>query len=87
MHDLIFTPQAFKEYVEWQAEDRKTLKKINLLIEDIQRNGLLQGIGKPEPLKHMKAYSRHIDEANRLIYTGDEKQNLFIMSCKGHYLA
>jgi toxin YoeB len=86
MPDLTFTPQAFREYVEWQAEDRKTLKKINLLIEDIQRNGLLKGIGKPEPLKHMKAYSRHIDEANRLIYTGDENQKLLIMSCKGHYL-
>jgi toxin YoeB len=47
---------------------------------------LLKGIGKPEPLKHMKAYSRHIDEANRLIYTGDENQKLLIMSCKGHYL-
>jgi toxin YoeB len=85
MNDLTFTPQAFKEYVEWQAEDRKTLKKINAPIEDIQRNGLLKGIGKPEPLKHLKAYSRCIDDANRLIYSADENKNLLIMSCKGHY--
>jgi toxin YoeB len=86
MHDLIFTPQAFKEYLEWLAEDKKTFKKINDLLKDIQRNGLTIGIGKPEPLKHIKGYSRRIDEINRLIYTGDEKQNLRILSCKGHYI-
>jgi toxin YoeB len=85
MNDLIFDPDAFKEYIEWQTEDRKTLKKINALIVDIQRNGLMKGIGKPELLKHLKAYSRHIDEANRLIYSADEKQNLRIIACKGHY--
>ena len=86
MHDLIFTPQAFKEYLEWLAEDKKTFKKINDLIKDIQRNGLETGIGKPELLKHIKAFSRRIDEANRLVYTGDEKQNVRILSCKGHYI-
>ena len=85
MHDLIFTPQAFKEYLEWQAEDKRTFKKINELIRDIQRNGFSSGIGKPEPLKYIKGYSRRIDEVNRLVYTGDEKQNLRILSCKGHY--
>ena len=86
MHDLIFAPQAFKEYLEWQAEDKKTFKKINDLIKDIQRNGLDTGIGKPELLKHIKAYSRRIDETNRLVYTGDEKQNVRILGCKGHYI-
>jgi toxin YoeB len=86
MNDLVFTPQAFKEYLEWHTEDKRTFKKINDLIRDIQRNGFLTGIGKPEPLKHIKGYSRHIDDANRLIYTGDEKQNLRILGCKGHYL-
>jgi toxin YoeB len=86
MNDLIFDPGAFKEYVEWQTKDQKTLKKINDLIEDIQRNGFMKGIGKPEALKHSKAYSRRIDDANRLVYTGDEKQNLRIISCKGHYI-
>jgi toxin YoeB len=85
MNDLIFDPDAFKEYVAWQAEDRKIVKKINDLIEDIQRNGFMKGIGRPEPLKHIKAYSRRIDDVNRLIYTGDEKQNLRIIACKGHY--
>ncbi|MDR2245392.1 MAG: type II toxin-antitoxin system YoeB family toxin [Treponema sp.] len=61
------------------------MKKINDLIEDIQHNGFMKGIGKPEPLKYMKAYSRHIDDANHLIYTGDKKQNLRIIACKGHY--
>jgi toxin YoeB len=86
MNDLIFTPQAFKDYLEWLTENKKTFKKINDLIRDIQRNGLMKGIGKPEPLKHLKAYSRHIDDANRLVYASDEKQNLRILSCKGHYL-
>jgi toxin YoeB len=85
MTDVIFHAKAFKEYMEWQTKDRKISKKINDLIEDIQRNGFMKGKGKPEPLKHMKAYSRHIDDANRLVYTGDEKQNLCIISCKGHY--
>jgi toxin YoeB len=86
MNDLVFTPQAFKEYLEWHTEDKKIFKKINDLIKDIQRNGLTTGIGKPETLKHIKGYSRRIDDANRLVYTGDEKQNIRIISCKGHYI-
>ena len=85
MADLVFDADAFKEYMEWQNEDRKTLKKINDLIIDILRNGLLNGIGKPEILRHLKAYSRRIDDSNRLVYDVDEKQNLRIISCKGHY--
>jgi len=85
MNDLIFAPEAFQQYKAWQSEDRKTLKRINELISDILRNGLMKGIGKPEPLKHRKACSRSIDEVNRLVYTGDENQNLRILSCKGHY--
>ena len=86
MNNLVFDIDAFKEYMEWQNKDRRILNKINDLIIDIQRNGLMKGIGKPEPLKHLKAYSRRIDDANRLIYSADEKQNLRIISCKGHYL-
>jgi toxin YoeB len=52
---------------------------------DIQHNGLLQGIGKPEFLKRLKAYSRHSDDANRLIYSADENKNLQSIACKGHY--
>jgi toxin YoeB len=83
--DVTFLGKALDHYIAWQTEDRKTLKRINALIKDIQRNGFMEGIGKPEPLKHMKGYSRHIDDNNRLIYVGDEKQNLEIISCKGHY--
>ena len=57
MNDVIFDIDAFKEYMEWQTGDRKTLKKINDLIIDIQRNGLMKGMGKPDVLKHLKAYS------------------------------
>jgi toxin YoeB len=80
MDDVIFHAKAFKEYTEWQAEDHKTLKKINSLIKDIQRNGLTQGVGKPEPLKYIKAYSRRIDDANRLVYFGDKDNNLHIIA-------
>ena len=61
------------------------LKRINELIKDIERNGLSNGTGKPEPLKYRKAWSRRIDRTNRLIYNFDENKNLLIISCKGHY--
>ncbi|GHV87593.1 hypothetical protein AGMMS50255_8890 [Spirochaetia bacterium] len=53
MADVIFSPIAMHDYMEWQTKDRKTSKKINDLIEDIQRNGFMKGKGKPEPLKHI----------------------------------
>jgi len=83
--NVTFTPRALKQYMDWQTEDKKTLKKINKLIIDIQRNGLLAGEGHPEFLKHRKNYSRRIDDANRLEYDGDGKKSLVIISCKGHY--
>ena len=61
------------------------MRKINELIKDIERNGALNGIGKPEALKYRKGYSRRIDETNRLVYTIDENGILYILSCKGHY--
>ena len=84
--DVTFSDRAMDEYIEWMSEDLKTVKRINKLIKDIKRNGFMKGIGKPEPLKGRKEYSRRIDDdANRLVYTGDEKRNLYIVSCKGHY--
>ena len=77
--------EAWEEYLEWQLEDKKTLKKINALIKDIQRNWNT-GIGKPEPLVDNKSgwWSRRIDEKNRIVYKIiDDK--LIIASCKGHY--
>jgi toxin YoeB len=82
---VTFTEDAISEYIAWQTEDKKTLKRINDLIKSIQRDGFMNGIGKPEALKGVKRYSRRIDEANRLTYIGDNDQNLVIISCKGHY--
>ena len=82
---VTFTETALKEYMAWQLEDKKTLRRINELIQDIQRNGFVKGIGKPEVLKYRQGYSRRIDGANRLEYDGDSEKNLVIFSCKGHY--
>lgn len=81
----IWSDKAWDDYLSWQTEDKKTLKRINALIKDIERNGLSNGIGKPEPLKYRKAWSRRIDYANRLIYNFDENENLLIIACRGHY--
>lgn len=68
----------------WQTQDKKTLKRINQLIQDAQRNPFM-GIGKPEPLRNHNGYwSRRIDSANRLVYKV-ESGNLIIAACKGHY--
>lgn len=85
MNEFTFTKEAFEQYVFWQTQDRKTIKKINDLLEDIRRNGAMTGIGKPEVLKYCSGYSRRIDDANRLVYVIDELQNIKIISCKGHY--
>ncbi|WP_455631337.1 Txe/YoeB family addiction module toxin [Megamonas sp.] len=76
---------AWDDYLYWQSQDKKTLKKINDLIKDIERNGLSNGIGKPEPLRYRDAWSRRIDKENRLIYKIDNDNNLWIVACRGHY--
>lgn len=84
MH-VIFTPTAWEQYTEWIKTDRKIVKRINDLIKSIDRDGLLIGIGKPEILKHRKACSRRITDEHRLVYNFDEKQNLIVYACRGHY--
>jgi len=76
---------AWKDYLYWQGQDRKTLKRINKLIDSIDRNAF-DGIGKPEPLKHrLQGYwSVRIDGENRLVYK-IENDVMFIAQCKGHY--
>lgn len=86
MSDIQFTKIAWEEYVSWQTEDRKTIKKINGLIKSILRDGPLTGEGKPEKLKYRDGeYSRRIDEKNRLTYRCFEGGFIEILSCKGHY--
>lgn len=81
----IWFDEAWEDYLYWQSEDRKTLKRINTLLRDIERGGF-DGIGKPEPLKGELSgfWSRRIDEKNRLVYRIKEDV-LEILSCKGHY--
>lgn len=82
---LIFAEEAWQDYVYWQTADRKILKRINLLIQDIQREPF-DGIGKPEPLRfHLSGFwSRRIDEEHRLIYA-IENESVLIASCRYHY--
>ena len=83
--NIIFTPDAWSEYKAWGKRNKKIQKKIDDLIESILRDGFLKSIGQPEALKHRKEYSRRITQDDRLVYTGDEKRNLVITSCQGHY--
>ena len=83
----LWSDRAWEEYVWWQEQDRKTLRRINKLITDIERNGEAEGIGKPEPLKeNLSGYwSRHINEKDRLIYRINEDGELEIAQCRAHY--
>ncbi len=84
MNNISFSETGWQDYLYWQTQDKKTLKKINLLLQDILRNGN-SGIGKPEPLKHHEGYwSRHIDEKNRIVYIIKD-ETVFVASCRGHY--
>lgn len=65
---------------------KKILKKINELVKDIERNGLSEGIGKPEPLKYKNVWSRRIDKENRLVYNIVDGE-LWIIACRGHYIS
>ena len=80
----IWADEAWEEYLYWQGQDKKTLKRINSLIKSIERDGVCQGIGKPESLKYRKGYSRRIDDQNRLVYDVVDGK-IYSASCKGHY--
>jgi len=85
MRNLKFTDECWTDYIYWQTQDKKTLRRINDLIKDVQRDPFV-GIGKPEPLKHSLSglWSRRIDEANRLVYEADDDE-ITIISCRYHY--
>lgn len=82
---LCWTDEAWSDYVYWQDQDRKTLKRINKLIDDVRRSPF-EGIGKPEPLKENLSgfWSRRIDDTNRLVYAVDDAA-ITIISCRYHY--
>ena len=80
MHEV-----AWEEYLWWQTQDKKTIRRINMLIKDMQRNPF-EGIGKPEPLKGDLSgwWSRRIDDDNRIVYRVKDNA-LVIANCKNHY--
>ncbi len=82
---LAWTDEAWKDYIYWQSQDKKTLKRINKLIEAAKRQPFA-GIGKPEPLRESLSgfWSRRIDETNRLVYAVND-EFLTIISCRYHY--
>ncbi|WP_427309061.1 Txe/YoeB family addiction module toxin [Cupriavidus sp. H39] len=82
---LTFMADACEDYVYWQGQDKKTLKRINALIQDAQREPF-DGLGKPEPLKgNLSGYwSRRIDDSNRLVYFANDDE-LTIIACRLHY--
>jgi len=82
---IAFDPNGWEDYVYWQTQDRKTLKRINQLIIDVLRDPF-GGIGKPEPLRHILsgAWSRRIDDANRLVYYVTDDY-IVILQSREHY--
>jgi toxin YoeB len=77
--------EAWEDYLYWQTQDKRILKRINMLLKDIERNGY-SGIGKPEPLKNdLSGYwSVEIDKKNRIVFR-IENGNLTIIQCGSHY--
>ena len=82
---LAWTEEAWQDYVYWQGQDKKTLKRINVLITDCKRSPF-EGIGKPEALKENLSgfWSRRIDDTHRLVYVVNDS-HLTIISCRYHY--
>jgi toxin YoeB len=82
---ILWDERAWEDYLYWKTQDKKTLKRINQLIKDMQRDSY-HGIGKPEPLSENYSgwWSRRIDDTNRIVYK-EKDGALIIASCKGHY--
>ncbi len=85
MSKITFTERAFEDYLYWQTQDKKTIKRINRILKEIER-GNFDGIGKPEALKGDLSglWSRRIDDTNRIVYCIRDGQ-VEIYQCKGHY--
>ena len=86
IENISFSLQGYDDYIYWQTEDKKTLRKINKLIQSARRTPF-QGEGNPKPLRgdFSGYWSREIDEKNRLIYRVTNESQLEIVQCKGHY--
>lgn len=85
MSEITFSEEGWDDYIYWQAQDKKTVQKINKLLKSISRDGGLRGEGKPEKLKHKEGeYSRRIDKENRLVYEFTEDK-ITVKTCRGHY--
>ncbi len=86
MSEKMWSDDAWEEYLYWQTQDKKTLKRINNLLKDIDRNGPLTGIGDPEPLKGnlQGFFSRRINEKDRLVYKIIDGK-IYVLQCKDHY--
>jgi toxin YoeB len=82
----LFSDDAWNDYLYWQANDKAKLKRINKLLQSIDRDGYSNGIGKPEPLKYNLSgyWSRRISDEHRIIYKVENEQ-ILIASCKDHY--
>ena len=85
MRKLVFTTAGWEDYLYWQSRDKQMLKKANGLLKEIQRDPF-NGIGKPEPLKGelSGAWSRRLDDANRLVYVVTDSQ-IRVIACRRHY--
>ena len=88
MNSLTFLPEAWEDFSYWQTQDKKTLRRIFLILQDISRNAY-EGIGKPEPLRGdlSQWWSRRIDETNRIVYRVNDEGSIEIAQCRGHYSA
>ena len=82
---LVFSEHAWEDYLYWQRTDRRVLKRINRLIQDVQRSPV-EGTGKPEPLKHAFSgyWSRRINDEHRMVYKV-ERDALFLAQLRYHY--
>ena len=84
MDNINFLGDSLSQFMYWVHNNRKNADKVYDLIKDIARNGAAKGIGKPERLKYRPAWSRKIDDTNRLVYEV-KNNNIYILSCEGHY--
>jgi toxin YoeB len=83
--NLLFTPESWEDYLYWQKNDKKLLRRINELIKDVRRSPF-EGIGKPEPLRYQLqgCWSRRIDQEHRIVYEIDDDL-IKIIACRFHY--